>query len=178
MKRLLSFLYGVLLLVATATLLFLVIDNPSWTTYKEQLRDVNWFMPAVYSVVGLLMFIAIMMLIFALSPSHKKRQLALKYGEGDLLLNKRAIEKNIRYTIAKYEDIRQPSVSVQMYDKKKTSYIDIVIDVFIAQTTNVQTLMKTMRNEVKDTTEHFSQLPVRDVKINVLDQKLLNKRVM
>lgn len=35
-----------------------------------------------------------------------------------------------------------------------------------------------MRQDVKDTTEHFSELPVRDVKVNVLDQKLLNKRVI
>ncbi|WP_010285989.1 alkaline shock response membrane anchor protein AmaP [Kurthia massiliensis] len=178
MKRLFSFLYGLVLLVATATLLFLVIDQSSWATYQEQLRAYEWFMPTVYIVVGVLIFIAIIMLIFALSPSHKKRNVALKYGDGDLMLNKKAIEKNVRYTVAKYDDIRQPSVSVQMYDKKKTSYIDIVVDVFIAQTTNVQTLIKTMRDDVKETTEHFSQLPVRDVKINVLDQKLLNKRVI
>lgn len=178
MKRLLSFLYGLVLFIATALLLFLIIDQSSWAMYQEQLRAYDWFMPAVYSVVGVLIVIAIIMVIFALSPSHKKRNVALKYCQGNLMLNKKSIEKNVRYTVAKYEDIREPNVSVQMYDKKKTSYIDIVVDVFIAQTTNVQTLIKTMRGDVKETTEHFSQLPVRDVKINVLDQKLLNKRVI
>lgn len=169
MKPLLIMRFAILL-IATATLLFLISNSPSWTIDKK-----GWFKPAIYSVFGL--FIALMVLV-AFTSSRKKRQTSFADHEGELLLNKRAIEKNIRYTIAKYEDVRQPNISVQMYDKQKTSYIDIAIDVFIGQTTNAQMLKKKIRQDVKTSTEHFSQLPVRNVKINMVDQKLMDKRIM
>lgn len=178
MKRLLSFLFALVLLVTTAILLFLYVDIPSWMLYQQELRSYNWVQTTLYSLVGVVLVVAIVMIILGLSPSHKKRNFTSKYADGNMSFNKRAIEKNIQHTVGKYQDVRQPSIAVYLYEKKKAAYIDIVLDVFIAQTNSIQTLVKTMRQDMKDTTEHFSELPVRDVKVNVLDQKLLNKRVI
>lgn len=178
MKRLFSFLFAFVLLVTIAILMFLYVDIPSWALYQQELRSYSWFYPTLYSLVGIVLVIALIMIIFGLLPSHKKRSLTLKYGDGDVSLNKRAIEKNIQHTVEKYPEVRHPSIAVHLYQKQKAAYIDIVLDVFIAQTETIQTLVKTVRQDVKNATEHFSELPVRDVKVNVLDQKLLNKRVI
>lgn len=119
MKRLLSFIFALVLLVTTAVLLFLYVDVPSWALYQQELRSYNWFQPTLYSLVAIVLIVAIIMLIFGLSPSHKKRNLTLEYGDGDMSFNKRAIEKNIQHTVEKYQDVRQPSIAVNLYQKKK-----------------------------------------------------------
>ncbi|GGG30451.1 hypothetical protein GCM10007425_26360 [Lysinibacillus alkalisoli] len=178
MKRFVSLIFGLLIFVVTATLLFLYAEVPSWEKYQQELTSYSWFDTALYSTAGILLVIALFMIIFAFLPSHRKRGLYLKYNDGEIYLNKRSIEKNIQHTVAKYNDIRQPTINVKLYQKKKASYIDIVVDLFVAQSHNVQTLLETLREDIKESTEDFSELPVREVKLNVLDQKLLNKRVL
>lgn len=178
MKRLLSFLFGLLILIVLGILSFLAFET--FLPWKAELLlyQTPWFLPTLGVLVGILVIIAIGLIIFAFRPSHKKRGLYLEYEDGEIYLNKKSIEKTVQHTVAKYGDIRQPKVDVTLYQTKKASYLDIAVDLLVAQTSNVQTLLTTLREDIKQSAEHFSELPVRDVTINVLDQKDLNKRVI
>lgn len=178
MKRFISLLFGLLIVVVTGTLIFLVLDQPEIARYQQQLLTFNWFWPTLWTLIGMLLVVALGLIIFALKPSHKKRGLYLRYPDGEIYLNKKSIEKNVQLTLAKYDDIRQPSIDVTLYQTKKASYMDVAVSLLVAQTSNVQTLLETIREDVKASAEHFSELPVREVKLNVLDQKALNKRVI
>lgn len=178
MKRFFSFLFGLLILIVVGVLSFLAFEN--FLPYRVELLllQTPWFLPTIGVLIGLLVIAAIGFIIFALKPSHKKRGLYLEYDDGEIYLNKKSIEKTVQHTVAKYDDIRQPKVDVTLYQTKQASYLDIAVDLLVAQTSNVQTLLTTLREDIKQSAEHFSELPVRDVTINVIDQKALKKRVI
>ncbi|GEK32869.1 alkaline shock response membrane anchor protein AmaP [Kurthia sibirica] len=178
MKRILALSFGLLIVVVVGVLLYFNMEIPRKWNYKNELLQYSWFEPTLYTLSTLLFVIACALIIFACKPSNKKRGLYLKYGDGTIYINKKSIEKNVLHTIAKYDGIRQPSATVILYQKKKASFIDIHVDLFIAEATTIQRLLTTMRTDIKKTTEHFSELPVRKVTINVLDQKILKKRVI
>lgn len=43
MKRFISVLFGLLIVVVTGTLVFLVLDQPEIARYQQQLLTFNWF---------------------------------------------------------------------------------------------------------------------------------------
>lgn len=178
MKRFVSFIVSIVLLVTLGTMGFLLLNQPEVASYQETLRNYEWFYPTLLSLYIISVVMAFAILIFSLSPSYKRRGLYLKYDDGEIYMNKKSIEKNIQHTLAKYEDVRQPSIDVKLYQKKHASYIDIHVNMLMARTEQVQTLLETIRNDLKASTEHFSELPVREVSLNVLDQKALNQRVL
>lgn len=178
LKRFISFLFGLLIIIVVGSLALLTVDVPNWWKYSLLFQQYTWIVPTIWGLTALLLLIALGFIIFAFWPSHKKRGLYLKYDDGEIYMNKKSIEKNVQHTVSKYDAVRQPSIDVTMYQTKKASYLDIAVDLLVAQTDNVQTLLTTMREDIKQNVEHFSELPVRDVSINVLDQKALKKRVI
>lgn len=178
MKRFLSFLLGLFLLVLIGTFLFLYVDYSSFTAYQQQLQSYSWFEPTLYSMVAAGLLLALILIVYSFTPSHKKRGLYLSYNDGEIYMNKRSIEKVVLRTLDKYEAVRQPSVSIKMYQKKQKSYMDIATEFFVGPTGNVQSLLERIKEDIKEQTEHFSEVPVREVKVNVVDQKALNKRVI
>ena len=64
------------------------------------------------------------------------------------------------------------------FQKKQSSYIDVKVDLFVTQTSNIQSYLTTIREDIKTNAERFAELPVREVSLNLLDQKMLNKRVL
>ncbi|PTH64251.1 alkaline shock response membrane anchor protein AmaP, partial [Staphylococcus agnetis] len=51
-------------------------------------------------------------------------------------------------------------------------YIDIKVDYLVpTSTTNVQTLNEKIRNDIKERVEHFAEIPVRTLEINIRDQR-------
>lgn len=178
MKRFVSFIVSVILLVTLGVMGFLLLNQPEVATYQQTLREYEWFHPTLLSLFIVSVVIAFAILIFSLSPSYKKRGLYLKFDDGEIYMNKKSIEKNVQHTLAKYDDVRQPSIDVTLYQKKHASYVDIHVNMLMARTEQVQTLLETIRNDLKESTEHFSELPVREVSLNVLDQKALNQRVL
>ena len=178
MKRLLSFLFGLFLLALIGVYTFLYINHSSIKDYQEKLQNQSWFDQTllICSIVGLV--IAIGFLVYAFKPSHKKNGLFLKYSDGEIFMNKKSIEKVVLHTIDRYDAIRQPSVKAYLFQKKNLSYIDVSVDMLVAQTENVQTLLEKLREDIKFETERFSELPVHDVKLNVIDQKTVKKRVI
>lgn len=146
--------------------------------YQQDLQQYSWFLPALYWASGLLMFVALLLVLLAFRPSYKSRGLHLSYQDGELYIDKKSIEKTVLHTIRKYDEVRQPSVDVQLFQKKQTSYIDVKVDLFVTQTANIQSYLKTIREDIKVNAERFAELPVREVSLNLLDQKSLNKRVL
>lgn len=178
MKRFLSFLLGLFLLVLIGTFLFLYVDYASLAPYQEQLRSYNWFEPTFYSMVAAGLLLALILIVYSFTPSHKKRGLYLSYNDGNIYMNKRSIEKVVLHTLNKYDAVRQPIVTIRMYQKKHKSYIDIATEFFVLPTGNIQTLLERIKEDIKIQTEHFSEIPVREVNVKVVDQKALNKRVI
>ncbi|MBM7699649.1 alkaline shock response membrane anchor protein AmaP [Kurthia huakuii] len=178
MKRFLSFLLGLFLLVLIGTFLFLYVDYSSFTAYQQQLQSYSWFEPTLYSMAAAGLLLALILIVYAFTPSHKKRGLYLSYNDGNIYMNKRSIEKVVLHTLNKYDAVRQPIVTIRMYQKKHKSYIDIATEFFVLPTGNIQTLLERIKEDIKIQTEHFSEIPVREVNIKVLDQKELKKRVI
>ncbi|MER2192746.1 MAG: alkaline shock response membrane anchor protein AmaP [Solibacillus sp.] len=178
MKRILSFLFGLWILLVVGVLLFVFLDIDSLQSDQQELQQYRWFLPTVYWSAGLLMFVALVMMLFAFRPSYKSKGLLLSYQDGELYIDKKSIEKTVLHTIRKYDHVLQPSVNVQLFQKKQSSYIDVNVDLFVIQTANIQTYLQTIREDIKANAESFAELPVREVSLNLLDQKMLNKRVL
>lgn len=178
MKRILNFILGLWIFVVVGTFLFLFIDNKSISSYQEKLQQYTWFTPAIYWAAGLLLALSLILIIWSFTPSHKARGLLLNYPDGEVHISKKSIEKTVLHTVQKYNGVRQPSANVKLFKKKNTSYIDVSVDLFITKTDNIQTYLSTIREDIKASTEHFSELAVREVKLNLLDQKSLKKRVL
>lgn len=178
MKKIANFILGLWIFVVVGVLLFLFIDNISLKGYQDNLQQYSWFTPALYWTAGLLMAFALFYMIWAFRPSYKSRGLLLSFSDGDVHINKKSIEKTVLHTVQKYDGVRQPSVDIKLFQKKQTSYIDIAVDLFVVQTDNIQSYLQKIREDVKSSTERFSELPVREVSLNLLDQKSLNKRVI
>ena len=178
MKRLWHFILGLWIIVAVGTLLFLQIDYEQFTEYQEQLLAYNWFLPTLYAVTGALLLIGFIYLFSAFKRSYKSKHLVTSYPDGELFVNKKSIEKTVLHTLQKYNNVRQPSIDVNLYTKKQSSYVDISADVFVTQTESIQSYLQGIREDIKTTVEQFAELPVREINLNVLDQKTLKKRVL
>jgi hypothetical protein len=177
-KRLWYFLLGLAVLVIVGTLLFIVIDYEPFKEYQQQLTNYSWFWPALYWSAGVLMFIGLVHLILAFRPSYKSHKLVMEFPDGELQINKKSIEKNVLHTVRQYDAIRQPSIDVKLFQKKQSSFMDVSVDVFVTQVDNAQSYLTQLREDIKRNAERFAELPVREVKLNVLDQKTLKKRVL
>lgn len=178
MKRVLSFVLGIWILLVVGVLLFVFLDIDSLQASQQQLQQYSWFLPALYWSAGLLMFVALLFVLYAFRPSYKSKGLLFSYQDGELYIDKKSIEKTVLHTVRKYDNVRQPSVDVQLFQKKQSSYIDVNVDLFVTQTSNIQSYLKTIREDIKANAESFAELPVREVSLNLLDQKVLNKRVL
>ncbi|PTG98847.1 alkaline shock response membrane anchor protein AmaP, partial [Staphylococcus chromogenes] len=89
-----------------------------------------------------------------------------------IYVSRKSIENTVYDTLKQYDDIRQPNVISKLYNKKNNSYIDIKADYLVpTSTTNVQTLNEKIRNDIKESVEHFAEIPVRKLEINVRDQR-------
>lgn len=178
MIRIWRFLFGLWILITVGVLLFLIIDYKQFSPYKEQLVAYQWFYPALYWTAGLLMFVGLIIFLLAFKRSYKSKLLVTSYPDGELTINKKSIEKNILHTLRTYDNVRQPTVDVKLFQKKQSSFVDVNVDLFVTQTSNVQSYLEQLREDIKANVERFAELPVREVKVSLLDQKTLKKRVL
>lgn len=88
------------------------------------------------------------------------------------------LEKTIYDTIAKYDQVRQPNVVSKLYNKKNKSFIDIKADFFVPNHVQVKSLTESIRADIKSNVEHFTEIPVRKLEVNVRDQKTSGPRVL
>lgn len=178
MKRLWHFLIGLWILIVVGVLLFIVIDYEPFGEYREQLTNYSWFWPTLYWTSGLLMLVGLIHVILACRPSYKSNKLVMDFPDGELLINKKSIEKNVLYTVRQYDAVRQPSIDVKLFQKRQSSYMDVNVDIFVTHVENAQSYLSQLREDIKTNAERFAELPVREVNLNVLDQKTLKKRVL
>ena len=178
MKRIWHFLLGLLILITVGVLLLLQANVADLQPYQDDLMAYNWFEPALYITAAVLLLIGLIYLLSAFKRSYKSKQLLLSFSDGEIVINKKSIEKNVQHTVGKYSSVRQPSIDVNLYQKKQSSYVDVNVDAFIVQTDNVQTYLTQLKDDIRQSVEHFAELPVREVTINILDQKTLKKRVL
>lgn len=81
--------------------------------------------------------------------------------------------------IQKYDEVRQPNVIAKLYNKKNKSYATIKADFFVVSDTGqIQTLTDRIKSDIKQNVEHFSEIPVKNIEINVRDQKSSDTRVL
>ncbi len=177
LKRLISFIVGLLVLVGLGSLLFMAIEHSAITKYQEDLWRYNWFAPTLYTIAGVIVLIALISIFYAFTTSYKKRGIYEKFDDGDFYINKQTIENNVQHTLAKYDDVRQPKVSVKLHQKKRDSYMDIFVDLLVAKQDR-QALLERLHQDIKSNAEAFAELPVKNLKLQVLDQKELKRRVI
>lgn len=178
MKRILNFIFGLWIFLTVGVLFIHFLNLGPTQPYLEQAQEYKWFFPVLYWLAGLLLGIAFLIMIWSFRPSHKSRGLLLSYSDGEIFINKKSIEKTILHTVRKYDGLFQPDIKVNLFQKKKKSFIDVNVDVLASQTDQLPSTLNSLKEEIKSVTENFAELPVREVKINLLDQKSLNKRVL
>lgn len=172
MKRLKNFILGLLIVVIVGFLLFMYIDHQSIKQYQNYFYQFNWFQPLLIGLAGFLILIGLILFFSAFKPTHRKPGLYKDYSDGHIYVSRKSIENTVYDTLKQYDDIRQPNVISKLYNKKNNSYIDIKADYLVPTSTiNVQTLNEKIRNDIKESVEHFAEIPVRKLEINVRDQR-------
>ncbi|NJI14323.1 alkaline shock response membrane anchor protein AmaP [Staphylococcus agnetis] len=172
MKRLKNFILGLLIVVIVGFLLFMYIDHQSIKQYQNYFYQFIWFQPLLIGLAGLLILIGLILFFSAFKPTYRKPGLYKDYSDGHIYISRKSIENTVYDTLKQYDDIRQPNVISKLYNKKNHSYIDIKVDYLVpTSTTNVQTLNEKIRNDIKERVEHFTEIPVRTLEINIRDQR-------
>ncbi|EHJ07623.1 alkaline shock response membrane anchor protein AmaP [Staphylococcus simiae] len=178
MKRLKNFILGLLIVVIVGFLLFMYIQDSRITEYQDYFLQFNWFQPLLITLAALLILIGLILVFSIFKPTHRKPGLYKEYDDGHIYVSRKAVEKSAYDTITKYDQVRQPNVVAKLYNKKDKSYIDIKADFFVPNDVQVQSLTETIREDVKNNVEHFTELPVRKLEVNVRDQKTSGPRVL
>ena len=132
----------------------------------------NWFQPLLIGLSALLVLIGIILVFSIFKPTYRKPGLYKDYNDGHIYVSRKAVEKSAYDTLTKYDEIRQPNVVTKLYNKKNNSYIDIKADFLVPNDVQVKSLTESIRSDIKHNVEHFTEMPVRKLEINVRDQNL------
>lgn len=177
LKRLISFLIGLIVFLGIGTLALMVFDLPQLSTIQQQLSRYEWFEPTLYSLIALSVLTALIFLVFSSTTSYKKRGIYERFDDGDMYITKQTVENHVKQVIEKYDDVRQPTVAVKLHQRSKNSYLDIMIDMLVTRP-DTQALFEQMYSDIKASTEQFAEMPVRHLKFQPIDQKELRRRVI
>lgn len=178
MKRLKNFILGLLILVIVGVLLFMYIKDSRITQYQDYLTQFNWFQPTLITLAALLILIGLILVFSLFKPTYRKPGLYKDFNDGHIYVSRKAIEKSAYDTLVQYDQIRQPNVIAKLYNKKKKSHIALKADFFVPGDVQVKSLTEEIRNDIKQNVEHFTELPVSKLEVNVRDQKTSGKRVL
>ena len=179
MKRLKNFILGLLIVVIVGFLLFMYIKDSRITQYQDYFLQFNWFQPLLIGLAALLILIGLILVFSIFKPTYRKPGLYKDYNDGHIYVSRKAVEKSAYDTLKKYDEIRQPNVVTKLYNKKNNSYIDIKADFLVpSKDVQVKSLTERIRADIKENVEHFTEIPVKKLEINVRDQKSNGPRVL
>ncbi|MCG7338328.1 alkaline shock response membrane anchor protein AmaP [Staphylococcus sp. ACRSN] len=178
MKRIKNFILGLLIVVIVGFLLFMFIKDSRITKYQDYFMQFNWFVPTLIGLAALLLLIGLILVFSLFKPTYRKPGLYKDFEDGHIFVTRKAVEKSAYDTIVKYDEVRQPNVIAKLYNKKKKSHITLKADFFVPGDVQVKTLTEQIRNDIKENVEHFTELPVSKLEVNVRDQKTSGKRVL
>ena len=177
-KRLKNFILGLLIVVIVGFLLFMYIKDSRISQYQDYFLQFNWFQPLLIGLAGLLILIGLILVLSIFKPTYRKPGLYKEFDDGHVYVSRKAVEKTVYDTIAKYDQVRQPNVVTKMYNNKKKSFIDIKADYFVPNNVQATSLTESIRADIKQNVEHFTEMPVRKLEVNVKDQKTSGPRVL
>ena len=178
MHRFKNFILGLLIVAIVGFLLFMYIDDSRIKHYQDYFLQFNWFQPLLIGLSALLVLIGIILVFSIFKPTYRKPGLYKDYNDGHIYVSRKAVEKSAYDTLVKYDEIRQPNVVTKLYNKKNNSYIDIKADFLVPNDVQVKSLTESIRSDMKHNVEHFTEMPVRKLEINVRDQKSAGQRVL
>ncbi|PNZ69084.1 alkaline shock response membrane anchor protein AmaP [Staphylococcus croceilyticus] len=178
MKRLKNFILGLLIVAIVGFLLFMYIKDSRISQYQHYFLQFNWFQPLLIGLAALLILIGLILVLSIFKPTYRKPGLYKDFNDGHIYVSRKAVEKTAYDTLAKYEDVRQPNVVTKLYNKKNNSYIDIKADFLVPNSVQVKSLTESIRADIKHNVEHFTEMPVRKLEVNVRDQKSAGQRVL
>ena len=179
MKRLKNFILGLLIVAIVGFLLFMYIKDSRIKSYQDYFLQFNWFQPLLIGLAGLLILIGLILVLSIFKPTYRKPGLYKDFDDGHIIyVSRKAVEKSAYDTITKYDQVRQPNVVSKLYNKKNKSFIDIKADFFVPNNVQVKSLTESIRSDIKNNVEHFTEIPVRKLEVNVRDQKTSGPRVL
>ncbi len=173
-----NFILGLLIVAIVGFLLFMYIDDSRIKRYQDYFLQFNWFQPLLIGLSALLVLIGIILVFSIFKPTYRKPGLYKDYNDGHIYVSRKAVEKSAYDTLTKYDEIRQPNVVTKLYNKKNNSYIDIKADFLVPNDVQVKSLTESIRSDIKHNVEHFTEMSVRKLEINVRDQKSAGQRVL
>ncbi|RIM96613.1 alkaline shock response membrane anchor protein AmaP [Staphylococcus shinii] len=178
MKRLKNFILGILIVVIVGFLLFMYIQDSRISQYQDYFNQFNWFEPTLIGLAALLIIIGLILVFSLFKPTYRKPGLYKDFEDGHIYVSRKVVEKSAYDTLTQYDQIRQPNVIAKLYNKKKKSHIALKADFFVPGDVQVNSLTEEIRNDIKQNVEHFTELPVSKLEVNVRDQKTSGKRVL
>lgn len=178
MKRIKNFILGLLIVVIVGVLLFMYLDDSRISKYQDYLLQYSWFKPTLIGLAAFLILIGLILVFSLFKPTHRKPGLYKNYEDGHIYVSRKAVEKSAYDTVVKYDEIRQPNVVAKLYNKKKNPHITIKADFFVPGDVQVGSLTEQVREDIKKNVEHFTEIPVKKLEVNVRDQKSSGQRVL
>lgn len=182
MKRLLYFFSGLVLLIFMAFYIlktFQIPQIPQIQGYLQSLENYNAFWYVYYTIIGLLFLMALIFLILAFRPSHKKRNLLWQTHSGDLELSKKSIESYIVKSISQFDHVRLDKINTILKSKKNRKSIKSTINVlWLPNHDSSEASLEDINKYVKTKLEEFTNANVDGIEIKVIDQAKTDKRVI
>ncbi|KOO48604.1 alkaline shock response membrane anchor protein AmaP [Priestia koreensis] len=172
-NRVLIVFIGIIGLVSSGILALTVYDVPQLSQWIANWSEQEWF---YYTILSISAFLAVIFFIFILTGLFSRppgKQMAIVTGEGKITISKATIESAALRSIRHFEGIRSPEVQALIHPRKEQ--VDVRIDCSLFGRTGLPTLAKEMQEDVKQTLESLLELPVRSVRIHLMDVKTRKK---
>ena len=135
-KRLKNFILGLLIVVIVGFLLFMYIKDSRISQYQDYFLQFNWFQPLLIGLAGLLILIGLILVLSIFKPTYRKPGLYKEFDDGHVYVSRKAVEKTVYDTIAKYDQVRQPNVVTKCTTRRKNHLL------ILRQITLFQTMFK------------------------------------
>lgn len=179
MKRVFSFLFGLLLLIFLIYYAATLAPYERIKTWLEQVQSFNEFTLIHYIVLAVLLIISIFLILWAFRPSDKRHKLAWATTNGELVISRKAIDSYIEKTVNQFENVRIVSIDTTLKERNNKRTIDSVVKVLWAPSDDVpEYSVEDINSKIQSKLEEFTNANVENVKLIVTDQEKTEKRVI
>lgn len=179
MKRILSFLFGLLLMIF---LIYYIATLTSYTLIKswvDQVQSFNEFTMIHYIVLAVLLIISISFIVWAFRPSYKKNKLSWNTPNGRLIVSRKAIDSYIEKTVNRFDNVRIVSVHTTLKSKNNKRSIESIVRIlWVPSDDSSEYSIENINSSIQKKLEEFTNAHVEKVKLIVTDQQKTKKKVI
>lgn len=179
MKRVFSFLFGLLLMIFLIYYVATLAPYDRIKTWVGQAQAFNEFTLIHYIVLAVLLIISISFILWAFRPSYKRNKLSWNTTNGELVVSRKAIDSYIEKTVNQFDNVRIVSVDTTLKSKNNKRSIDSIVRVLWAPSSDdSEYSIEDINSVIQRKLEEFTNAHVEKVRLVVTDQQKTEKRVI